>query len=171
MKKRGDAPSRSDIEARVETDNVSMQEKQTDLESLATDVETVRQTLESLEFGATSDAADAVAEAMESADDVTTTEFDSQDNELESIQAEAEEHEVELEERSDAGESDAELIEGAIGSIQTEFPKAEIEKARDVAVEEVEYLQQQIERAKEAREDSERVQQELQARVQGSGGT
>ena len=168
MARKTDISSRRDVGDRIDTTRESMQEKEIDLEELAADVETVRQTLENLDLGGTADGRDAVSDAMESTDDVAVDEFDTEDRDLGEIHGEAEDFERELDEQSGTAETDVGRIEDGMGSLKNEASRKEISNARDAALEDVDFLAGQIERAREARERSEQAQRGLEERVQGN---
>jgi len=167
MRKRGDTPSRSEITEKVETAKTDMSEKIGELDIIATDKETVTETLENLDFEGTAEGTDDIESAVEQAEYVTIEIFDEQDENLEEIQSDTEEYEGELEERSDASESDRERITDAASKIETTDTVNELEKAREAVSNDIEFLNEQDETAKEAREENERLQQEHRARVQG----
>ena len=166
---RKDTKSRGDISEAVEGSAADMGEKLGDLEKTQQDVETVRQTLESLEFGGTSEGADAVEESISGAEDVAVEVFDREGEELDEVQSENEEYEGELQEHSESDKSDLEKISGAGGSIDTDETVRELMKAKEAALQDADFLAEQIERAKDARDESERVQQEYSNRVHSGG--
>lgn len=167
MRKKGDTPSRSEITEKVETGKTDMSEKIEELDIIATDKETVTETLEGLDLEGTAEGTDDIESAIEQAEDVTVEVFDQEDENLEQIQSDTEEYEGELEERSDASESDRETITDAASRIETTDTANELDKAREAVSSDIEFLNEQDQTAKEAREENERLQQEHRSRVQG----
>ncbi len=168
MSRRGDTRSRSDINENVDRSSENMREKGDDMDIIATDVETVRDTLENLESGGTTEGADAVEVGIRGAEDVTEEEFDDADRQLEDLHTENEAHEQELDERSESVDSDLQRISDASATIETQHTVNELVKAKDAALQDISFISEQITRAKEAREESERVQSEYQQRVHGN---
>ena len=98
---------------------------------------------------------------------MTTEKFGEEDDALEQVQAETEEYEGELQERIDTSQSDNEKISDAAGKIETQETTSELEKAKDAVADDIEFLNEQNETAKVAREENEQLQQEHRGRVQG----
>ena len=169
MRRKSDAPTRGEITEKIDTQKTDMSEKAEELDTIATDTETVRETLESLDFEGTSEGADEVESAIEQAEDVTVEIFDTEDENLEEIQSDAEEYEGELQERTDSSESDLDKISDAAGEIETQETVSELNNAEAAVSSDIEFLNEQDETAREAREENERLQQEHRSRVQGGG--
>ena len=169
MKRRTDVKSRPEINQAIDKSGNDMQEKEADLDKIAADVETVRETLESLDFGGTSEGADAVEVTMEGAEDITEDVFDRGDEELEQIQEEDEEYQGELEEAADSDESDLEQISDASSRIETSETVEGLVQAKEAALRDIDFLSEQINRAREARDRSEQTQREYQNRVHTRG--
>ena len=167
MRKRSDAPTRSEVTETVEKHQEDMSEKVEELDIIATDTETVRDTLEALDFEGTADGADEVEGAIEQAEDVTVEIFDREDESLEEIQSDTEEYEGELQERTDSSESDLDKISDAAGRIETQETVGSLKDAEAAASSDIEFLNEQDEAARQAREENERLQQEHRSRVQG----
>jgi hypothetical protein len=165
MRRRGDVPTRGEVTEKVDRSGADMDEKEEQLDTIAGDVETVRETLESLDLGGTADGSDEIEAAVEDADEVAVDAFDEQDGELEELQGENEEFEGELDDRSDVSESDLDKLTDASSRIETDGAATELAKAEEAARGEIEFLQEHIERERAAREESERAQQEYEARV------
>jgi len=171
MSRKGDTPSRGDIVERVEKHTADMAEKAESLDSIATDAETVRDTLESLDpGGGTSEGVDEVTHCIESAEQVTVEIFDREDAELEEIQGEAEEHEGEIRERTEVSQSDMEKVSDAAGKVELQETSSELDRAREGIADDIEFLDDQSEQARAAREENERLQQDHRARVQSGRG-
>jgi uncharacterized protein YjbJ (UPF0337 family) len=167
MRKRSDTPTRSEVTETVEKHQEDMSEKVEELDTIATDTETVRETLEALDFEGTADGADEVEGAIEQAEDVTVEIFDREDDNLEEIQGDTQEYEGELQERTDSTESDLDKISDAAGRIETQETVGALKDAEAAASSDIEFLNEQDEAARQAREENERLQQEHRSRVQG----
>ena len=165
MARRKDVPTRNEVTEKIESDKKEMEGKETDLDKIASDVETVRQTLEQLDFGGTAEGSDEVESSIESAEDVTTVVFDREDESLEQIQTHNEEFEGELQDHHGSSESDLGKISDASAKIETKEAINELEKAREAALRDIDFLAEQIGRASDARKESDTVQEKLQARV------
>jgi len=166
MTRKGNAPSRGEVTDTVETHQGQMSEKVEILDRVAADAETVQGTLESLDLDGTSEGSEEVADAIDQAADVTAEVFEGEDAALEEVQSAAEEFEGELQERADSSESDIEKIADAAGKIETQETVGELEKAKDAASSDMEFLKEQNEAAKQAREETDRVQEQHRSRVQ-----
>ena len=164
MAKRRDVPTRNDVRERGEGYEKEMEGKEVNLGQIASDVETVRQTLEKLE-GGTSEGTEEVERAIESAEDVTEKEFDREDEELERTQENSQEFEGELQDHRGSSESDTKRITDASGDIKTQETIRELEKAKEAALRDIDFLAERIDRARKAREKSDTVQEKLRSQV------
>ena len=170
MARRHDVPTRGEVTERIDKNRDVMHEREEQLETTADDVETIRQTLEELDFGGTTEGSNEVEASIEQADDVTVGVFDEHDGNLDDVQGESEEHEGELEERTGVCESDLGKISDASARIETDETVGELVKAKEGAVKDIEFLGDQEKRAREAREESDRIQKELENRVRAKNG-
>jgi hypothetical protein len=169
MRKKTDTPTRNEITERVEKNKDEMEERVEQLDTIATDTETVRETLEALDFEGTADASDEIEGAIEQAEEVTIEAFENTDDNLEESQNETEDHEEELQERSDSTQMDLGKISDASGRIETKDTVNELVNAKEGALKDIEFIDEHQQRAKDARAESERQQQEIRSRVQGQG--
>ena len=169
MKKHGDISSRSEITEQVERKTREMEEKETDLDKIASDVETVRETLDNLDLGGTHECAEELMSAFNETEGVTVEEFDSEDESLEQIQDESQEHEEKVEGHRDSSESDLGKVSDASSRIELKVAQNELVKAKEAALRDIEFLAEQIDQAREAREKSDEIQSQLRARVQSNG--
>jgi len=167
MRRKSDTPTRSEVTGKVEESKNEMSEGIENLDVIATDSETVEGTLDSLDFSGTTEGTGEVEEAIEQASAATTEKFDEEDDALEQVQAETEEYEGELQERIDTSQSDNEKIFDAAGKIETQETTSELEKGKDAVADDIEFLNEQNETAKVAREENEQLQQEHRGRLQG----
>ena len=169
MKRKNDTPTRAEVTEKVENNKQDMTDKAEELDTIATDTETVRETLGNLDFDGTTEGVDAVQEDVEKAEDVSVEIFDEQDENLEEIQSDTEEYEDQLQERSDSSESDFDKVTEASDKISTEETRGELEQAGNEIRDDIEFLNDQEETAKEARTENEQIQQQNRARVPGGG--
>lgn len=164
-KRRSNSPRRSEVTEKVEHQQDSMDQKNEELDTIATDTETVRDTLEALEFDGTAEGSDDVEEAIEKSEDVTVEIFEHEDENLEEIQSDTEEYEGELHERSDSSESDLDKISDAAAKIETRDTVDELAHAKEAVSSDIEFISEQERLAKDARDESEHLQQEHRGRV------
>ena len=147
-----------------------MTEKGEDMDKSVSDVETVRQTLESLDLAGTAEAADAVEQSIQGAEGVSVGEFDEKATELEGIHQEGQEHESELQERSDSTSADLGRISDASGRINSDAANNELVAAKESGVRDMEFLEDNLHQAQDAREESRRLEEEYRARIDAGGG-
>lgn len=167
MVKRRDIPTRHDLTEHVNENETAMDEKERNLDQVASDVETVRRTLENLDLGGTSEGSEALEKSIENAEDVTEKEFDREDEELERIQSENKEFEGELQDRRGSSESDVGKISDASSRIETNETVKELERAKEAGLRDIDFLVEQIDRARGARERSNATQESHRSRVRG----
>ena len=165
MARRRGEITRNEVTETVQKHQQEMSEKAEELDTTTSDVETERQTLESLDFGGTAEGADEVEQAIQDAENATVEVFERQDEELEEIQAETENYEQELQERSGSSESDLGKISDASGRIETEEGVNELVKAKEGVLQDIDFLTEQNERAREARDESDQARKEHEARI------
>lgn len=169
-KRKSDSPTRGEINEKVEKNKEEMTEKVEELDTTATDTETVRETLENLDFEGTAEGVDSVEEAVTEAEDVTVDIFDEEDEELnEFIDSEVKEHEQELQERTDSSESDFEKVSDAVDQIATQKTNKELERAKTEIRDDIEFLDEQNEDSRDAREENELLQKQHRGRVHSEG--
>ena len=169
MEKKGDLPKRHEIIEKVDLNGKDMGEKEDSLDSVASDVETVRQTLENLDFGGTEDGSDQVKGAIEDAESVTIEVFGREEGQLDQIQNDNQEFEGELQDRRGSSESDLGKLSDSSARTETEETVNELLKAKESVLRDIDFLAEQIDRARVAREKSDAIQENLKARI-GSGG-
>ena len=170
MARRGDAPSRREVNEKIDEQRDTMRETEETLETYVGDIETIRRTLESLKGGGTTEGADSVEGHIQEADNVTVDAFDREDEGLERTQAESQEYGGELQERGDSADSDRQRISDAESALKTDDAAGVLREALDAAQEDVEFLTEQFERNARDHEESEQIQQELQSRAHSAGG-
>jgi chromosome segregation ATPase len=163
--KRRELPSQRQVEERIDIGKKDMQEKETDLDKIASDVEKVRQTITTLDFGGTAEGTEQLESSIEKAEDVTASVFDKENEELEQIQDKGKEYETEIEERETTSNSDLEKISSTSAKINTKETINELVNAKEAVLRDIDFLSEQIKRAKEAREKSDATQRQLEERV------
>ena len=164
-RRRSDAPTRGEITEKVEKHEADMEEKAEDVEETVEDTELEHETLEGLELDGTAEAAEEVEQAIEGAQDVSTQEFDAESGELEEVHSETEEHEEDLQERSATTSSDLGKISDASGKIHSDSANSELIEAKESAVRDIEFLDDQAKQSQDARDQSQRLHEEHQRRV------
>lgn len=164
-----DVKSRDEITETIDRSGTELEEKTGDLEKLEKDIQTVRDTLANLDFGGTKEGVNSVEERVSGAETRTTEEFEREDEQLEQVQSENAEVEQELQEHSESERTDLDKLSDASSRLETEVPVNELLKAKEAALQDVDFLAEQIKRAKQAREKSEQAQQEYQNTVRQTG--
>jgi hypothetical protein len=170
-RRRSDAPTRSEITEKVEKHETDMEEKTGEIEETVSDVETERDTLESLDLDGTAETAEEVEQAIEGAQDVSAEEFDTESGELEETHNETEEHEEELQERSDTTSSDLGKISDASAKIHSDSANGELIVAKESAMRDIEFLDDEAKQSEDAREQSQRLHEEHERRVSAARGS
>ena len=141
------------------------------LDTLSRDVSTIRKTLDSLTRIGTAEGVDSTDRFIHGARDITTRHFDDEDRELDRTQRESSDREHDLDRRSEGGEADRERIKDAGSQVDTRDAQADLTKAEQEAIRDIEFLKQQLTKAEEARERSEEMQRQYGQVVRsGQGG-
>ena len=170
MPRRNKGPSRREFTEKIEKSKESMDNKEGELKIYASDLEQERRTLEGLDLQGAQEDAREVEEAISRAEDVTAERFGGENERLEHIQEENQKIEGDFHERRESAESDL----GKINEIRLESREAvnAMVRAKEAAIKGKEFLNEQIENTRKAREASETAQRELEARVNAvRGGT
>lgn len=168
MRKITDKPTRGEVTETVDKHGEKLEEKTDDLDVIATDTETVRDTLDALEPGSgTLEGVDEVVQSINDAEDVTVEIFEEEDENLEQRQAESQDYQTEIEGREEASESDRNKIVDASSRIETQATVDELANAEAATSEDIEFLNEEIDKANEAREESENLQSRHRDRVHG----
>ena len=166
MERRTKGTSRGEIQDTREQNRENLEESEERLTVVADDAEIVAETLGALEGEETSEGLEAVEQGIEGAADETEAEFDQETGELEQVQSEGEEFESELEGQSQSTESDLGKISDASGRINTEGAVNELITAKEGAIQDIEFFEDEISQSNEAIEESRRIQQEQEQRMQ-----
>lgn len=169
MNKRcGDIRSRGDITETVDGSRDELNEKNEVLEQVSRDVETTREVLDKCSFVGTSEGVDQAQRSITEAEDIAVETFDTEDGALEEIQGQNDEFQSELGENAESVQDDINDVTDASSRIATDVAVERLVAARDALQEDVDFLTEQIERAKEAREASEEAQRVYQNTVHGA---
>jgi chromosome segregation ATPase len=160
-----DAPSRTEIEGKIEKTNSEMEEKGEVLDKIASDIETVRHTFENLDMGGTKEGTEKLESSFENTEKATTEVFEEKDDELERVHQENNDFEGEIEGRRNSSESDLEKISDATAKIETSESIDELLKAKETGLEEIDFLKNQIEHVREAMEKSESTRERHKSRI------
>jgi len=169
MRKKTDTPTRNEVTERVEKNKDEMEKNVEQLDAIASDSEVVEKTLLELDLDGTAEGTADVESSIEEAGNVTRDVFQQKDENLEEMQSETEDHENELQERTDSAQMDLGKISDASGRIETKDTVNELAEAKESALKDIEFIDEHQQRAKDARAESERLQQEHRSRVQGQG--
>jgi hypothetical protein len=171
VKKTTDQKTQTELQETVDHSSEEMDQKIGDLDRIQEDVQTIRETLENLDFAGTSDGSDAVEQSMNEADDKTVEVFDQEDQKLDEVQQGNNDLEGEMTDYSDAGQGDLDKVSDASTRIETQEAVSALLEVKETALKELDFLAQQIERAKQSREASEQRQQEFQNNIRSKGGS
>ena len=169
MRRITDKPTRGEVSDTVNTHGEELEKKTEELDVIATDTETVRDTLDALEPGSgTMEGVDEVVQSLTDGEEVTVEIFQEEDENLEQRQAESQDYQTDLETREEASESDRNKITDASSQIETQATVGELAHAEAAVSEDIEFLNEEIDKADEARRESENLQSRHRDRVHGS---
>jgi hypothetical protein len=157
--------SRGEIGEKLDRTSEKLREKESDLDRIASDIETVRQTIVNLALEGTDEGKREVERAMDRAEDVTEKVFEHEDQELDRVQGESDEYRSDLEGRAESIGTDAEKIADTQNTIQTKEAEAEFEGARASVLEDLAFLKDVADRAKEMCRESDDAQKVHQERA------
>lgn len=165
-----DRSTRNELTDRKDQQTEDMRELRDKLEKKAEDLATVRRLLEELDLdGGTSDGAAEIEESVDRAERVTEEVFDQDDKALDQIHADAEGYQSELTERKETSESNLGRISDVTAPLETQETIDQIREGKEAALRDVDFLQDLLQRAMDALEESENVQNDLRD-MRGSGG-
>ena len=171
MRRRREIPTRNEVMETNEESREMMEEKESDLDTIASDVEAVRETREKLDFGGTQEGAEELDLSIDEAEDVTTEVFETEDENLEEIQSENEEFEGEIQEGRDSSDSDLGKVVEVSVRVETKETINELLTAKEALMRDIDFLAEQIHRASDNRERSNETQETYRDRVRsGKGG-
>jgi len=139
-----------------------MRELHEKLEKKAKDLTTVRQLLDGLDLdGGTAEGADAIQESVDGAEKVTEDVFDQDDAELEREHGEGESFQSEIAERKETSESNLGRITDITAPLETRETIDKIRESKEAALQEVDFLQDLVQRAMESLEESKEIEKDL----------
>lgn len=144
---------RSEVSERLDKHQAEAREKGDTVEENVEDVEIESQVLDELE-GGTEDAAEQVEECIERAQDASCGEFDKETSELEEIHDQIHEYEEQMHEQSDIAANNAEKVGDASGQLHRDAPRSALEQAQEALRQDMEFLSDHEQHAREAREES-----------------
>ncbi|MBM3334356.1 hypothetical protein FJY63_06820 [Candidatus Sumerlaeota bacterium] len=153
----------------MDTNRTSMNENGERLEIDVKNIEITRETLDQLE-GGTEEGVNEVRGHIETAEHVTEDIFEEDGDDLEEIHDKADEFENDLQDTSGTVEKDLERISDAISSVETRETQEELERAKDSASEDKDFLGEQSETLNEILQQSRLDYEALRGRVQTKGG-
>ncbi len=163
-------PSRQGLTETKDRRADTMHELHEKLEKKAKDLTKVRQLLEGLDLdGGTAEGADAIQESVDEAEKVTEEVFDQDDAELAREHDEGESFKSEMAERKETSESNLGHITEVTAPLDTKETIDKIRESKEAALQEVDYLQDLLQRATESIEESKAIEQDLQ-NIRTSGG-
>lgn len=165
MTRKRNGMGRGEVGAKVEQRQKDIAEKSEQIDRDVSDVETERQTLDGLDLSGTSEAMESVQAAIEGAEKASQQEFAGHSQELEQVHVDAGTDQKDLQERSDSTDQDLRKMEGAAEKVHGDIAKSEIDKAKDSARRDIEFLLEHIQRLEKALEESNHRHQEHQSRV------
>lgn len=171
MRKRSESVSRQEVTDTVDKRQSEFEEKTEDLGKDADDVETTWEAIREVDLEGTSEAAEAVEHALEDAERISEEQFEEDSEQLDRAQDESREHEQELQERSDGTEKDL----GKIGELSSEIKRDRASRewieAKEELVRDKEFLDEQEQRERDGREETERAKREYGDRVRAARGS
>ena len=171
MAQNRDIPSRRQIKQRIDISKKKMKGKETDIEKTVSDVESVRKIVEKLDFGGTAEGTLKLETSLDKTENVTISVFDKQNNELEHIQHKGKNYETDIEKRETRNESDLKKISDTSSKIETKETINALIEAKEAVLRDIDFLSEQLKRAKDARDESDAAQRRLEARVNHGKGT
>ena len=165
MRKKSDLPSRHEIVETVETHGQEMDEQLDELDIIAIDDEIVSETIEDVDLTGSEEAAEKAGGSLEEAKDITEEKFEEEDEQLAETVDEAEEHGQDLQERSDGSNVALGEIVDASGRIETQETVDEMINAKEAVLEDVEFLDEEIQENESALSETEQERSNLRNRV------
>ncbi len=165
MNNRSDMPTRIEVTDTVDLHQNEMNDKGEEIELTVSDLELERETLEALERRGTAEGTDEIEQNIDTAQDVSGGEFEEESHELEEVHSETEEHETDLNERSESATMDQAKIADAQSAIHSDNASGELERAREAAEQDIEFLTEHEQRSEQARQESEQLHQEHENRA------
>jgi hypothetical protein len=158
--------SRSEVQDQVEQNKDALQEGKEKATVPVEDAETIADTLDALERGGTSDGTEAINQAIDAAGGEAESEFEQLAGEWDETRNEGEEQASEMDDGKQSVESDLGRISDASADVQTEGVVNELIDAKENAIQDIEFLEEQISDSNDAIEESSQAQRELEQKLQ-----
>ena len=168
MRDHSDVPSRGEIEETLDEHDQEMSETEAELANDSSDVVEVHAVKARLDNGGTAEGRAEVQEAGDRADGVSADVFHRDDTKLEGLHEQDETYEAGLEDRRELADGDAEKLNDAAGRLHNQETMNEVTAAEQAARRDMEFLDDNAERARRRREQSEQVKEENEARVEAA---
>lgn len=166
MKKINDLMHRTDIKEKNLNNKTDMQKAEENLEEISDDIQTVRETIKNLDLKGTLEGALATEQHLNSAEDVTQDVFSTEDSKLEKIHDDSQQFENNLQERGDSSEADLKKVTDHSTKIKTNDTIGEIKKAQEAILDDLDFLNEQVQEAKTRIEESKNIQARLKTIIQ-----
>ena len=171
MARRRDVPTRREATERADDNAKDLREREEALDKDTEDIETVRDTIEDLDLDGTKEGAEEVDSHMDAAQDIAGETFNEDDAELERVQQEGQEYEQELDERAEGSKADRERVDEGQRRLNAPDRLSEIERAKEAAARDIEFLKNLEGRVAKEREQVERTQESLRNRAGSARGS
>ncbi len=160
--------SRSEIQSQVDQNIDQLKDQEEKANVPVEDAEVIAQTLDSLEQGGSSDGVEAVEQSIDSAGEAAESVFDEISQDWEQTQNEGEEHSSEMEESKQSVERDLGIATDAGENIQTEEVTNKYIGIKENLAKEGDFFEEEITESRQATEESQNKQQELQQKLQST---
>lgn len=157
--------SQTEIAEKVQQHERDMTDQTERVEWSVEDIETVRNTGRDLMSAGTSDAADAVQQALEAAESVSRDGVEEGDRQLEQLQQEARMEESDIQERRNAASSDLGKISAGSTDLHSDGASDRLIAAKEAELRDIEFLEDQERKAREARDKTEHARQQYRDRT------
>ena len=160
--------SRREFAEKVVNSEKEMKREEDDLKVYASDFQEERGTRESLDLQGAEEDSREVDEALVRAEDITTERFGEHDQQLEGLQRQNEEIESDFRQRRESVDSDVKKLQKT--KLDSMDAINAMVQAKESALRGEEFLREQMEKTRVARESSEQAQKELQTLVNATRG-
>ena len=162
MRSTNDLKGRGEIKEKFDTLKTDMSKSESDLEIFAKDIEVIKNTLKKMDFGSTNEGYDEINQHIETAEDITKEAFKNEDDILEQRQGESGEFENDLSGKNELSETNLDKVSDVQSEIKTKSTLDELNKAKQAVLKDMNFLSDQIDRARRERERSDTIQKQLQ---------
>ena len=169
MSKRKSGVTRREFTEKVNQSESGMKDKESDLKVYTSDLEQEHQTGESLELQGADEDSGEISGSIERAKDITADRFNDHNEQLEGLQKENESLESDFQSRKESSESDVEKLQKA--KLDSSEAISAMVQAKEAALRGKEFLQEQMDQTRSAREVSEQAQRELENKIKALRGS